>query len=270
MATGKLWSRDELLLAMNLYCKLPFGKLHRGNPLIVAVAEKLQRSPNSLAMKLVNLASLDPYHRARGVKGLRGASNADRAIWAEFHSNWDQLGVASEELLQQLMGEELPESPPVVNRKQLRSPLKEKYPGSAPIGPTETMKSTKVRLGQRFFRQSVLASYNSRCCITGNPIPELLVASHLLPWVNYPEHRLNPRNGLCLAKTQDAAFDRKLITFDEDFRLVIGPYLKTFLPEESVVREFLIYEGKPLRMPDKFLPDEEFMRMHREKVFQAV
>jgi putative restriction endonuclease len=100
-------------------------------------------------------------------------------------------------------------------------------------------------------------------------IPELLVASHILPWGKFPEHRLNPRNGLCLAQTQDAAFDKGLVTFDEDYRLVISPYLKEFLPNEALERNFLDYEGKRIAMPDKFLPDEGFLREHREGVFRG-
>lgn len=268
MATGKAWTYDELLIAMNLYCKLPFGQLHRGNPLVLAVAQKLGRTPSSLSMKLCNLAALDPYHQARGIKGLSSTSKGDREIWAAFNGDWEGLGVASEERLEHLLGTEIEEVLPTapVGRTPLRP---YKLPTSVPTGPTETEQSTKVRLGQRFFRQSVLASYNSRCCITGNPVPELLVASHILPWSEFAEHRLNPRNGLCLAKTQDAAFDRKLITFDEDFRLMIGPRLKEYFPNTALEREFLVYEGRPLQMPDKFLPDEEFMRRHREEVMSG-
>jgi predicted restriction endonuclease len=129
--------------------------------------------------------------------------------------------------------------------------------------------TTKARLGQRFFRQSVLASYNSCCCITGNPVPELLVASHILPWGKFPDQRLNPCNGLCLAQTQDAAFDKGLITLDEDYRLVISPYLQEFLPNDALMRNFLDYEGKQIVMPEKFPPDVGFMQMHREEVFQG-
>lgn len=263
MSRGKAWTHDELMIAMNLYCKLPFGQLHRGNPLIVAVAAKLDRTPSSLSMKLCNLASLDPHLQARGVKGLTGASVADRAVWEEFNSDWEQFGVASEERLQQLLGGEV-ETLPIPGKA---APLRTPQPRTTPSGPTETLVTSKVRLGQSFFRQSVLASYNSRCCITGNPVPELLVASHILPWGSHPEQRLNPHNGLCLARTQDAAFDRKLITFDEDFRLVIGARLKEFLPNAALEREFLAYEGQPLQMPEKFLPEGAFMRWHREEVF---
>jgi len=128
--------------------------------------------------------------------------------------------------------------------------------------------AVKIRLGQRFFRKAVLASYNGRCCITGNPIPELLIASHILPWGKYSEQRLNPRNGLCLAQTQDAAFDKGLVTFDEDYRLVLSSYLREFLPNEALARNFLAYEGERIALPDKFLPDERFMRKHREEIFR--
>ncbi len=88
MPSGKSWTNDELMIAMNLYCKLPFGQLRHGNPLIIEVAQKLGRTPSSLSMKLCNLASLDPYHQARGIKGLSSTSRADREIWNEFNSDW--------------------------------------------------------------------------------------------------------------------------------------------------------------------------------------
>lgn len=269
MAAGKSWTYDELLIAMNLYCKLPFGQLRHGNPLIVEVARKLGRTASSLSMKLCNLAALDPYHQARGVKGLSSTSKKDREIWDAFAANWEDLGVASEERLQALLGGEVPEgaASPIIAHNRQYLPLK--VPSSIPTGPTEIPISTNARLGQRFFRQSVLSSYNSRCCITGNPVPELLVASHILPWGNHPEHRLNPRNGLCLAQTQDAAFDRGLITFDENCRLVIGSRLKEYLPNEALERSFLVYEGKPMQMPEKFLPEADFLRRHREEVFRS-
>ena len=177
--------------------------------------------------------------------------------------------MASEERLQQLLGEGVEGVPSTAPARRTK-PHAIRLPTAAPTGPTEGEETTKVRLGQRFFRQSVLASYSSRCCITGNPVPELASGSHILPWSEFPEQRLNPRNGLCLAKAQDAAFDRKLITFDEKFRLMIGPRLKEYLPNTALEREFLVYEGKPLQMPDKFLPNVGFMRRHREEVMGSI
>jgi predicted restriction endonuclease len=268
MARGKPWTHDELMVAMNLYCKLPFGQLRHGNPLVIEVAEKLDRSPSSLSMKLCNLAALDPIHQARGVKGLSSVSQADRQIWEEFQADWDRLGTESEEKLQALLamtdeaGRKIEADEKTVERKPA------KMPSVSPSGPTENVASLRVRLGQSFFRKSVLASYNNRCCITGIPIPELLVASHILPWCKYPKHRLNPSNGLCLAQTQDAAFDKGLVTFDEDYRLVLSPYMREFLTNEALARNFLDYEGKRIEMPDKFLPDEGFLKEHREEFFR--
>lgn len=266
MAGGKSWTKDELIIAMNLYCKLPFGQLRHGNPLIIEVAQKLGRTPSSLSMKLCNLASLDPHHQARGIKGLQSIGRADREIWKEFSSDWENLGVESEEKLQQLLGKPSQEMVTSQGNKKTLPPGRIKMP-APPSGPTEAVMTAKTRLGQRFFRQTVLASYNCRCCISGNPIPELLVASHIVPWSSHPEHRLNPRNGLCLARTQDAAFDSGLITLDESYRLVVGPYLRAFMPSESLERNFLVYDGKEIRMPDKFLPQPDLIRMHRETVF---
>ncbi|MBE5204761.1 HNH endonuclease, partial [Pectobacterium sp. FL60-S17] len=47
----------------------------------------INRTPSALAMKLVNLASLDPFIIDSGRTGLRGASNADRALWQEMDGN---------------------------------------------------------------------------------------------------------------------------------------------------------------------------------------
>lgn len=269
MASGRPWTVDELMIAMNLYCKLPFGQLDHRNPLIIEVAQKLGRTPSSLSMKLCNLASLDPRQQARGIKGLGSSSKGDKEIWYLFNSDWERYGVESEENLQSLLAVPTgiePAISPLMKKPHKQSAIK--MPDYRPSGPTETMATAKVRIGQRFFRQSVLASYNNCCCITGNPIPELLVASHILPWGSHPEHRLNPKNGLCLAQTQDAAFDRGLITFDENYRLVLGPYLREHLMNEALERSFFVYEGKTLQMPDKFQPDSDFMRKHREEVFR--
>lgn len=120
--------------------------------------------------------------------------------------------------------------------------------------PTEQFIETKVRIGQDFFRRSVLASYVSRCCVSGITFPELLIASHILPWHTYPEHRLDPRNGLCLSRLHDAAFDRGLVTFDTDFRLVLSRKLKEHVTNNTLKASFINLEGQALTLPEKFCP----------------
>ena len=97
----RLWTRDELILAINLYCKLPFGRLHRLNPEVINLSKLINRTPSSVALKLVNFASLDPSLKERGIKGASNASKLDAEIWKEFYNNWDILPYESEKLLAQ-------------------------------------------------------------------------------------------------------------------------------------------------------------------------
>lgn len=61
------WTREETLLAFDLYCGVPFGKIHASNPEIIELARIIDRTPASLAMKMCNLASIDPVQRERGI-----------------------------------------------------------------------------------------------------------------------------------------------------------------------------------------------------------
>ncbi len=63
----------------------------------------------------------------------------------------------------------------------------------------------------------------------------LLIASHIVPWSQDKQNRLNPSNGLCLSAIHDRAFDKGLITLTDDFKIVISEELK--LCDEVFVRE---------------------------------
>jgi predicted restriction endonuclease len=256
------WTREHFLIALNLYCKLPFGKLHKGNPIIVETAGKLGRTPSSLAMKLVNFASLDPVQQARGIRGLQGVTKQDKAMWTEFQSNLSLLGAESEQMLHDLFTQDETKEVDFLQRDKVRL--------VAPTGPTETQATVKVRRGQQFFRQSVLTAYDVRCCISGINVPRLLIASHIRPWGKFPDDRLNPRNGLCLSTLHDAAFDAGLITLDEKLGVVLSKRLRSFFPQPALEQNFVPFAGRPIRLPEKLAePDGEFLRFHREKIFQS-
>ena len=74
MVVNRRWTRSELLAALNMYCQLPFGRLHVSNPAIIQLAHAMERSPAALAMKLVNIASLDPKITSTGRSGLQNTS----------------------------------------------------------------------------------------------------------------------------------------------------------------------------------------------------
>lgn len=253
------WTREHMLVALNIYDKLPFGKFDKGNALIIDLAGRMGRSPSSLAMKLSNFASLDPYHQARGVRGLQKATKGDRAMWEEYRSEHATLAEVGEELFSGFVG-----------ANEVLSASKGKKPRiiSEPQGPLEKYLPQKVRIGQRYFRQIVLNAYGERCALTGVGIRSLLVASHIIPWSRGAEHRLDVQNGIALNALHDKAFDRGLITFDTELRLVCAPSLRDHFAHATVAQHFKTYEGKPLAVPAEAAgPKPEYLAWHREEVF---
>lgn len=263
MATGKRWTRDELLIALNLYHKLTFGQLHARQPVIIALAKRLGRSASSVAMKLCNFASLDPALKLRGIKGLAGAGSLDRTVWNEFHADLNELAPASEESLRALFGAEDSSDLEVIPKEGVRVRRR------PPNGPTDTMANVKLRRGQEYFRDAVLNNFGGRCGVSGLAVRELLIASHILPWGAHIAERLNVRNGLCLSRLHDTAFDRGLIAFDDNFRLLLSPQLKAELSQRSIADNFGAYAGEKLCFPDDASPPEPaFLFQHRATIFR--
>lgn len=253
------WTRPQLLIALNLYHKVAFGKFHKRNKMLVDISRRMGRTDSALPMKLSNLASLDPEFLKTGRKGLPGASDFDRAMWAEYHANLNELAPESEALLAQLLTGNA-DTPIEVQPNGKVLPV--------PEGPTESTASVKVRRGQRFFRQAVLNAYCGRCAVTGLAVRELLIASHIIPWNAAEQHRLDPQNGIALNALHDRAFDRGLITFDEHLRLVCAPSLRDHFAHAVVAQHFQAYEGRPLAIPAEAAgPKPEYLAWHRREVF---
>ncbi len=252
MATGVRWSRDQLLVTFRLYCRTPFGKLHRLNPEIIELAHRIGRTPSAVAMKATNFASFDPVHRARNVAGLGNASDADESLWREFEANAEQIAAEAEAAYVRLTGEDAP-----VLEAELELPQ----------GPTEVERTTRTRRVQAFFRTAVLASYEGRCALSDLSVSELLNASHIIPWRTDTHRRADPRNGIALNALYDRAFDRGLITFDASFRVMISPRVRIDTPAIFHQHTLLDLEGRELRRPTRFAPDPAAMTYHREHVF---
>jgi putative restriction endonuclease len=250
----KLWTREELILAINLYCKLPFGRLHSRNPEVVHLAKIINRTPGSVAYKLVNFASLDPSLKARGIKGAANTSNLDKEIWNEFVSNWEELPFESEKLLakkEKKSVEEINGIPESELPKEGK--MREQW--------------VKVRVNQAFFRKTILASYNDTCCITGVQQKEFLVAGHISPWNSDEKNRLNPQNGIAINALHDRAFETGLLTITPSFKIKISSILKK--QNTEVIKEyFMRYDNKPIILPSRFLPDKVFLEYHNESRFQ--
>jgi putative restriction endonuclease len=259
MAERPGWTRDQLLMALRLYMRLPFGRLHYRNPQIVALAEKISRTPSALAMKACNFASLDPVFRASNRRGLSGASAADRALWQEFTANSETVSAEAEELFASIepataAAEQADVPPPTVEM---------------PTGETDVLRLIRARRVQSFFRSAVLTSYSARCAISGLAVPELLVASHIIPWAASVERRADPTNGICLNALVDRAFDRGLLTIDEDFRVVISAKLRRDAEAADLPCSIAEAHGRRIQLPKRMPPDAGALERHRREVFSA-
>ncbi len=250
------WTREQTIVAFNLYCKIPFNRVTSSHPEIIKIAQVIGRSVNSVKMKIGNFGSFDPELKKRGIVGLVNASKLDGEVWNEFNNNWDDLAFESEKILASLEGGDIFKRTPIIDED------------FCIMEGVEKERLVKIRVNQNFFRQTVLSAHNSTCCITGIDIPELLVASHIIPWSKSSKDRLNPRNGLCLNALHDKAFDRGLMTITADFKIKISSkiLLKPSAPVEKWIASF---EGKSIITPERFVPTIEFIKYHNKNIFQS-
>jgi len=255
MAIESKWTLDQTIIALNLYCKIPFNRVSSTHPDIIRIAKIIGRSPNSVKMKIGNFGSFDPELKKRGIVGLANASKLDKEVWDEFNLNWDKLAFESELLIANLLNQPI-ETSANIDLNEL------------PIG-LERDAVIKRRVNQNFFRSTILSSYNLKCCITGLAIPDFLVASHIVPWAKDEKNRLNPHNGLCLNSIHDKAFDRGFMTITTDFRVKISSQITDLVNEKAINDLFLKYDNKPIILPDKFLPSLEFLEYHTSYIFRT-
>lgn len=91
------------------------------------------------------------------------------------------------------------------------------------LKPTTRKALIDARIGQGNFRRDVMALWNSVCAVTGCPTEAALRASHIKPWRDSgADERLDPENGLLLSANLDALFDRALVSFDDEGKLLIS------------------------------------------------
>jgi len=250
---NKKWSREEHLLAFNLYCNTPFGSIHMTNPEVVKLAHLLGRKVGSVSLKLSNFARLDPALQARGIRGMTHGAKGEEEVWREFTDHPEELAYESLQLLANRRHE------PIEDVADVKT-------DDLPAVGLERDATVRVRVNQSFFRSRILSAYNFRCCVTGLTTQPLLTASHIVPWAEDQKNRLNPKNGLCLNALHDRAFDRHLMWIDEGFVIRFASHLKTG-PDASkgTLRWLTSFEGSRLLLPEKFSPDREFLNSHAKR-----
>jgi len=253
------WTREEVFLTINLYCKLPYRKLRQSTPEVRELALLLNRTPSAISKRCCNYVQFDPVESQR-VKGFTRAAKLDKSIWAEINCDWDNFAIESEQIEQEIREKQ------TVPPSQSDAVIFEDT--SFPVGLTKEQ-IVRVRIGQRFFREAVLTAYNRRCCVTGIAHDALLVASHIKPWKDSDPktERANPRNGLCLSPLYDKAFDAGLMTVDDEYKIKFSSSVLSSTDKELAEKFFYSYQGKQLSLPDRFTPEQQFFEHHRNHIF---
>jgi len=237
------WTKEELMLAYNLYCKIPITDINLQNNEIIRFAEILNKTPKEIAKRFKNFSKLDA-----SVKIIENIDKEDLNIWNLFNVDWKESAYKSENKLLELENKlnNISDFPKGKERERIVS----------------------TRVNQTFFRMAVLTSYQNECCITRLPFVELLNASHIIPWAIDETNRLNPRNGLCLNALHDKAFDRGFITVLPDYTIKISDCICAVLDNKSVTEYFMNYQNKKIFLPNRFLPEKSFLEYHNQNIFR--
>lgn len=241
------WTEDELKMAINVYCKIPFVKARKTSPEIILWAKVIGRTPGGLYTKICNFGHCDNGVQA---KGLSHTGKLDTIVWAEFEQNPEKIIFESEQLLAQRMGKTIEEF------TEIRT-------DDLPEGKFREV-MVHQRVNQQFFRNTVLSSYNHHCCITGINIPSLLEACHISSWKDDAKNRTNPKNGLCMTQTFHRAYDKFLMAITPDFEIVLSDEMLSGATDATTLNFLSELQGRHISMPEKFSPERDFLAQHYE------
>lgn len=266
------WSRDETILALDLYnqCagRIPSDK----DPRVINLSKILRslriyqdaasrpsfRNPDGVAFKLQNIRSVATGH------GLKNVSKTDRQVWADLGGQPEKVRSLAQEIMASAKGlDELDSPDPEVSERFDGSNAEEFLRLAQDLALTDSERNAlvKLRKGQEKFRQQLIERWRG-CAVTGCAQHELLIASHIVPWsmCKTGQERLSVSNGLLLLPNIDKLFDRGMITFGDDFSIQISSRLSKAEYEVFGVNERMKLSGE-------FGDVVPFLRRHRETRF---
>jgi putative restriction endonuclease len=245
-----------MILTLALYFQLPFGRLNHTTPEVRELARLMNRTENAVALRLVNFAACDPYIINSGRTGMPGGLSVCMPYWEEFVDNKEKLFLEAQRIKAHLLNKPIEETLHLTQRDMEGKEI-------------DTI--IKQRVNQTAFRSMILSNYEERCAITGINIPDLLVASHIIPWAESTSNqKLNPENGICLSALYDKAFDRGLITISPDnYTICLSSALREYETQNYFSKHFGHIAGQKLIMPIEHRPNRDYLAYHRDKIFKG-
>ena len=251
MARSDAWTREQLIMALNVYCKSPFKDVKEWHPIIQKYAPLIGRTPVALKMKVGNFGRFDPVLKAKGITGLSNGSKAEEPIWNEFWENSEKLAYESERLFAERAGVSIEEYAAIDTN-------------NVPPG-KEREVIVRQRVNQNFFRNAVLCAYLNQCCITGITNTSLLEACHISSWADDEKNRMNPKNGLSMNPLFHRAYDKYLIAISPDYKIDISEQILYDVRDSNFLSYLRGIHGRRIIMPEKFSPDVDLLAMHYEQ-----
>lgn len=238
------WTREETIVAFNVYCKIPFKSSSKTHPMIIKYAKLLGRSSSALNMKIGNIGRLDPDLKEQGITGLIHGAKMEEVIWNEFYGNPELLAFESEKIIAQISNQSIEDSTAI--------PIDDLPQG------IERTAIIRQRVNQSFFRSAVMSAYNFKCCISGVNTPKLVEACHIVNWSEDPNNRTNPKNGLCMNSFFHKAYDKYLLAISPDLLIIVSEELFQSATEESFFNYLKEINGRKILTPDRFFPRKSY------------
>ena len=126
----------------------------------------------------------------------------------------------------------------------------------------EYLTKSRGSLG-KIFSDNVKLIYDNKCCVSGISTRSLLHSSHISPWNTDKGNRGDHRNGLLLNLTLHKCFDEGLISFNNDYKLIISKNIT----DSELLKYLKPYQGKKIKLPFKkeYYPDKNLLSLHRKE-----
>ncbi|MGG3563181.1 HNH endonuclease [Neobacillus rhizosphaerae] len=122
------------------------------------------------------------------------------------------------------------------------------------------------RVGQSVFSEQVKKNYGYACAITKIQTKTFLVGSHIIPWSERKDIRLDPQNGICLSVLLDKAFDKGYITITSDYMIKVSSKIQE---DPSLAAELTKYHMQKIKVPKLQPPKKEYLQWHNDHVYRG-
>ena len=119
----------------------------------------------------------------------------------------------------------------------------------------------KARQKQSLFRTRVLRNFGYHCCLSDTTEENFLIASHIIPWAERIQTRLDPANGLCLSYIYDKLFDEGYFSLRNDLHTIVSE--KASRLSKGIQDTLLRIDGEKIREPKNYPISTEYLEYHR-------